>query len=75
MAVRIDIQSESGTSNDPARVRVYENNTLVAERIARIEPMQGADGGWYRCIELENKKLEPVVAKPESITGPTPRSS
>ena len=51
--VRVEIRSEAGTSSDPARVRIYEHDRLVAEIIAKIEPKQGADGGWYHCVTLE----------------------
>ena len=55
--LRIDCQSESGTSHNPARVLIYEGDRLVAEVVATIEPKQGADGGYYRCVVLTKKDL------------------
>lgn len=55
MAVIVKIQSEYGTSRDPAKVLVYENDRLVAEVIAEVELKQGADGGWYHCVTLKIK--------------------
>lgn len=55
MTVEVRIESESGTSNHPARVLVYENNQLVAEVLGKIEKRQGADGGWYPCIILKKE--------------------
>jgi len=53
MAVRIETKSEAGTSREPAKVSVYEDDRLVAEVIAEIELKQGADGGWYHCVTLK----------------------
>ena len=39
--VRIEIESEIGTSRCPARVLVYEGSKLVAEVVAEIELKQG----------------------------------
>jgi len=55
MAIRVEIVSESGTSLDPAKVFVYENDRLVAEVVAEIELKQGADGGLYSCVTLKKK--------------------
>ena len=50
--IKIDCQSEIGTSSNPARVLIYDDGKLIAEVVASIEPKQGADGGYYRCITL-----------------------
>lgn len=52
MAVRVEVKSEIGTSREPAKVFVYEDDLLVAEVTAEVEPKQGADGGWYHCVTL-----------------------
>lgn len=52
MAIRVEVESEIATSNRPARVLVYDNNQLVTEIIAKVEPKQGADGGYYPCVTL-----------------------
>ena len=46
MAVRVDIESENIPCDCRARVRVYEDDELVAEVIAEVEPQQGADGKY-----------------------------
>lgn len=56
MTVRVEVRSETGTSRDPAKVRIYENDNLVSEVTAKIEPEQGADGGWYHCVTLEKQE-------------------
>lgn len=56
MAVRVEVRSEIGTSRDPAKVLVYEDDRLVAEVIAELELKQGADGGWYHCVTLRNQE-------------------
>lgn len=56
MSIRVDIKSEAGTSRDPAKVSVYENDRLVAEVIAEVELQQGADGGWYHCVTLKKQE-------------------
>lgn len=53
--VRVELEQEIGISHRPARVLVYENDKLVEEVIARVEPKQGADGGWYHCVVLKKK--------------------
>ena len=55
MAVRVEFESESGTSRDPAKVLVYEDDHLVAEVIAEVELKPGADGGWYHCVTLKKQ--------------------
>jgi len=42
MAVRVNFESESGTSRDPAKVLVYEDDHLVVEVIAEVELKPGA---------------------------------
>lgn len=51
--VRVEVESEEGTSRCPARVLVYEGDQLVVEVVARTELKRGADGGWYRCVTLK----------------------
>lgn len=55
MAVRVEVISEEGTSSDPARILVYDNDCLVTEVVGTIEPKQGADGWYYPCVTLERK--------------------
>ena len=47
MAIRVEVESEIGTSCNPAKVLIYEDDDLVVTVIAEVEPKQGADGGWY----------------------------
>lgn len=56
MAIKIKINSEIGTSRDPAKISIYENGRLVAEVIAKVELKQDADGGWYHCVLLEKQE-------------------
>ena len=56
MSVRVEVNSEIGTSRDPAKVSVYEDDRLIAEIIAKIEHKQGADGGWYPCVTLKKQE-------------------
>ncbi len=53
--VRVEIRSEVGTSREPAKVLVYDNEHLVAEVLAEIELKQGADSGWYHCVTLKKR--------------------
>ncbi len=55
--IRVEIESEGGASSDPARVLIYENEQLKTEITAKIEPKQGADGGFYPCVTLEKKDI------------------
>ena len=55
MAVRVEVKSEIGTSCDPAKVLVYEDDRLVAEVIAEVELKQGANGGYYHCVTLKKQ--------------------
>ena len=54
--VRVEVESESGTSHRPARVLVYKDDQLVAEVVAEIELKQGADGGFYHCVTLKKQQ-------------------
>ena len=54
--VRTEVRSEVATSREPAYVRVYLDEELVAEIIATIALKQGADGGWYDCVIFEQQK-------------------
>ena len=53
--VRVEVRSEVGTSREPAKVLVYNNECLVAEVVAEVELKQGADGGWYHCVSLRKQ--------------------
>ncbi|MEK7520695.1 MAG: hypothetical protein AAB560_01300 [Patescibacteria group bacterium] len=53
MAIRVEVESEIGTSCNPAKVLIYEDDDLVVTVIAEVEPKQGADGGWYPCVILK----------------------
>lgn len=53
--IRVEVQSEEGISLDPARVKIYEGETLVAEVIGTVEQKQGADGKMYPCVTLRKK--------------------
>ena len=55
MVVRVEVESEIGTSRDPAKVLVYEDDRLVAEVIAEVELKQGANGGYYHCVTLQKQ--------------------
>lgn len=61
MAVKVEVRSEIGTSRDPAKVLVYEDDHLVAEVIAEVELKQGADGGWYHCVTLRKQEQSSSV--------------
>lgn len=56
MAIRVEVKSEIGTSRDPAKVSVYQDDHLITEVIAEVELKQGADGGWYHCVTLKKQK-------------------
>jgi len=58
--VRIEIESEIGTSGQPARVLVYERGQLVAEVVAEVELKQGANGGSYHCVTLRKHERDMV---------------
>ena len=61
MAVKVEVRSEIGTSREPAKVLVYEDDRLVAEVIAEVELKQGADSGWYHCVTLKKQEQKLVV--------------
>lgn len=50
--IRIVLESESAVRNGPARVRIYEGDTLIAEIVGTITREQGADGGIYPVVTL-----------------------
>jgi hypothetical protein len=54
--VRVEVRSEVGTSNEPAKVLIYDDERLVAEVVAKVELKQGADGGWYNCVTLQKSQ-------------------
>lgn len=56
MPVKVEIKSEIGTSHDPAKVLVYEDDRLVAEVIGVVELKPGADGGYYHCVTLKKEE-------------------
>jgi len=55
MTVKVEVKSESGTSSEPAKVLVYEDDRLVAEVLAEVKLKQGADSGWYHCVTLKKQ--------------------
>lgn len=55
--VRVEVESEMGTSDRPACVLVYEGDHLVAKVIAEVELKPGADGGYYHCVTLKKVEL------------------
>ncbi len=57
--IRVDIESEVGTPDRPARVLVYDGDQLVVEVVAEVELKQGADSGYYHYVTL--KKTECVT--------------
>lgn len=59
MTIRIEIKSQIGTSSDPAKVSIYEDERLVAEVTADIEYQPGADGGQYPCVILKKSAAIP----------------
>lgn len=59
--VRVDLESQSGTSHDPARILVYADDRLVETITADVESQQGADDGYYPCVIL--KRIEAVEDK------------
>ncbi len=61
--IRVEIESEGGCSRAPASVKVYDDDKLIMEVIAKIEPQKGADGGWYNCVTLEKVELGKEKAK------------
>jgi hypothetical protein len=56
--IRVVCNSEQGTSYKPAEVLVYDGEVLIARVIASLEPKQGADGGYYLCVELRETSCE-----------------
>lgn len=52
MPIRIALKSEVPALSEPAVIRVYDNEKLVAEVLAQIENKPGADGGMYPCVTL-----------------------
>ena len=63
MAVRVEVQSEAGTSRNPAKVLVYEDDRLVAEVVAVAESKLSADGRWHHCVTLRNLNKATPKAK------------
>ena len=53
--VRVELESQVGTSHDPARVRVYQGDQLVTEIVASIDYKQGADGRYHSCVILTKR--------------------
>jgi hypothetical protein len=56
MGVRVEIISQSGTSHEPARARIYEGSQLIAEVVGIVDFQSGADGNLYPCVKLEQVK-------------------
>ncbi len=63
MAIRIEIKSESGCCREPAGVKIYNNNQLITEVIAVVEPKEGADGGYYDCVTLRRKDYPVILSR------------
>lgn len=55
MAIRVEIRSGVATSDKPATVLVYEDDRLIAQVVAEIEHLPGADGGHYPCVILKKQ--------------------
>lgn len=53
--IRVEVSSEEATTTDPARVKIYHDEKLVAEVIGTVEQKQGADGKLYPCVTLRKK--------------------
>jgi len=53
--VRVEIESQVGTSHRPAYVRVYQGDLLVAVVRGTVGLQKGADGGYYDCVELRQE--------------------
>ena len=73
--IEVKCESETGTSHDPARVRVYKNNELVAEVKAELRLGTGADGGSYYCIILKRVEIEKDEPKKVEVDTSTPGTS
>ena len=55
MAIRVEIQNEAVILGHQARVLIFEDDKLVAEVVAKIEPQIGADDNYYPGVTLERK--------------------
>ena len=55
--IRVECESQVGTSNRPARVLIYDGQQLVMEVEGTIEYQLGADSRQYPCIVLKNTGL------------------
>jgi hypothetical protein len=58
--IKVQMESETGTSTLPARILIYNSlpgkvDMLVLEITAKIERKPGADGAFYNCVTLEKK--------------------
>ena len=56
MALHIVLKSQDGFSSDPARMRVFDGDTLCVVVEGVIEHHQGADGRFYPCVILTQVK-------------------
>lgn len=56
--IRIEIESQVGTSRNPASIHIYEGDRLIAEIVASTSLQPGADGGYYDCIILESRQVQ-----------------
>ncbi len=52
--IRVECESQVGTSNRPARVLIYHDEQLVMEVEGTIEYQSGTDRRQYPCIVLKN---------------------
>ena len=58
--VRVETISEDGFGLRKATIKVFSDETLVAEVVASVVPKQGGDGGFYPCVDLEKKEFAVV---------------
>lgn len=56
--VRVELHSETATGNKPATVKVFDGEKLVTTVVAEVRRGQGADGGFYPVVELNETKNE-----------------
>ena len=58
MAIRVETKSEIAIYSEPATVKVFDGEKLVAEVTAIIQHEQGADGGYYNVVKLVEQPIE-----------------
>jgi len=50
--IRVEFKSQVVISGEPASVRVFRGEELIAEIVAEIELQRGADSGFYHSVKL-----------------------